>query len=461
MGKVEEEQSLPIAGVNQQITDSNAGSSIRIGLWLSFRCVFALLLGVSVLLSAVFSLPFFHSPNPEALDPDSRFEGHEIVARFTLDKPRWFLDDYALQLQDDIFDEINVAETKVVIISLEPSAARPNTTEVIFAVDSDAKTVKVSPTAQSLIRANFESILVHQSTLRLATALFGDPLSFDVLNFKGGITVSPIQSAFTMQAQQIHFNFTLNNSIKEIQDNFDELHRELKSGLHLSPYENLYISLTNTKGSTIDPLTIVKSQVLLAVGINPSKSRMKQLAKTITDSHAQNLGLNNTQFGKVKQVSLSSNWKHMLGGSPSPSPSPLPLHNHHQKTNPTPALLPSPSRGERSPVPSPSPHTHKIHKVKAPCPFGSKMGRPPSETQKQNHLSPAVSPPHSASAPLVKPLEVPTASPLPRVDPPPDAVPPDKVHFISSMPSSASFAIPYSYLWALSLCLLLHFIYKS
>ncbi|XP_019165754.1 PREDICTED: uncharacterized protein LOC109161720 isoform X2 [Ipomoea nil] len=404
-------------------------------------------------------------------------EGYDIVARFMLDKPDWFLEDYILQLEDDIFDEINVAQTKVDIISFETSPGL-NTTTVIFAVDSDVKTMRVSPTAQSLVRANFESILVHQSNLRLTTAsLFGDPLSFDVLKFKGGITVSPTQSAFLMQNQQFHFNFTLNFSIKEIQDNFDELRGQLTSGLHLAAYENLYISLTNLRGSTIDPPTIVRSQVLLAVGIKPSRSRMKQLAQTITGPHAKNLGLNNTVFGRVKQVSLSSNWTRLLGGpdagSPSPSPAPLPHHSHNQHTNLAPAFSPSTKTGKSgekppvlAPAPAPSPHLHKIHQVKPPaCPFGPK-GRPPSKTHKQNHMAPPVYAPNAApasslkphgEAPAPSPHEVPTPSPLPnvvntRVHPPSgsnsDAEPPDKLRLVSHIPSSAS-TVLYSNLWAL------------
>lgn len=118
---------------------------------------------------------------------------------------------------------------QVEVLKLEPSAGS-NSTKVIFAVDSDA-------TTQSLIKASFVSIIIHQSPLRLTASLFGDPFSFEVLKFLGGITVSPQQSAFLMQKVQILFNFTLNFSIEQIQDNFDELRRQLKSGLHLAPYE--------------------------------------------------------------------------------------------------------------------------------------------------------------------------------------------------------------------------------
>lgn len=239
----------------------------------------------------------------------------------------------------------------------------------------------------------------------------------------------------------------------------------------------MYISLTNLRGSTIDPPTIVRSQVLLAVGINPSRSRMKQLAQTITGPHAKNLGLNNTVFGRVKQVSLSSNWTRLLGGpdagSPSPSPAPLPHHSHHRDTNLAPAFSPSSKTGksghvsgEKSPSPTPtpapvpSPHLHKIPQVKPPaCPFGPK-GTPPSKTRKQNHMAPPVYAPNAApasslkphrEAPTPSPHEVPTPSPSPlpnvvnaRVHPPSgsnsDAEPPDKLRLVSHIPSSGEYS---------------------
>ncbi|KAL0428426.1 UNVERIFIED_CONTAM: hypothetical protein Slati_3017400 [Sesamum latifolium] len=246
-----------------------------------------------------------------------------IVASFMLKKPAYFLKDYILQLEDDIFDEMSFSSTKVEIISLE-STAGSNITKVVFAVESDV-------TTQSLIRASFVSLVTHQSFLHLTESLFGI-LFFEVLKFRGGITASPEQKAFLMQSVQILFNFTLNFSIDQIINNFDELRSQLKTGLHLAPYENLYIRLTNLKGSTIAPPTTVQSQVLLRVGINPSKSRLKQLAQTITGSHTKNLGLDNTVFGRVKQVSLSSILQHSLGSdgsSPSPSPSPSPMANSH------------------------------------------------------------------------------------------------------------------------------------
>lgn len=115
------------------------------------------------------------------------------------------------------------------LLSLQSSDGS-NTTKVVFAVESDA-------TTRSIIRDTFVSILTHQYPLRLTASLFGDPFAFEVLKFMGGITVIPQQSAFLMQKVHLNFNFTLNFSIQQLQNSFDELSEQLKSGLRLAPYE--------------------------------------------------------------------------------------------------------------------------------------------------------------------------------------------------------------------------------
>ena len=44
--------------------------------------------------------------------------GHAIVASFMVDKPASFLEDYVLQLEDDIFEEISFLTTKVCLATL-------------------------------------------------------------------------------------------------------------------------------------------------------------------------------------------------------------------------------------------------------------------------------------------------------------------------------------------------------
>lgn len=85
MGKVEEEQHLPISVIGEaQRADQNAGNDNGRGCcifkkFVSFRCVFALLFGVAVLLSAIFWLPIFHYGDQKDLDLDSEYAGTKLI----------------------------------------------------------------------------------------------------------------------------------------------------------------------------------------------------------------------------------------------------------------------------------------------------------------------------------------------------------------------------------------------
>ncbi|XP_058078432.1 SH3 domain-containing protein C23A1.17-like isoform X2 [Magnolia sinica] len=325
-----------------------------------------------------------------------------------------------VDLEKDIFDEIGVVNSTVVIMSLEPLAGA-NWTNVVFGVWPYEKNSTISSAGLSILRASFVSLVIKQSTLHLRS-LFGDPSFFQVLKFPGGITVSPLQSGFLLQKGQILFNFTLNFSIYQIQEIFDELKYQLKSGLHLTPNENLYISLTNLRGSTLDPPIIVQSSVLLAVGnIPPTSPRLKQLAQAITGSPARNLGLNHTVFGKVKQIRLSSSLEHSLdsgtGSSTSLSPSPAPLphpnhrqqqhHHHHNHHHHHPDV-------RLAPAPAPQ---HSYTPSNPPCHFRF-SGKPKSKGGSIPAAAPTVSP-RPSIAPTVspRPSVAPTVSPRPSVAP--------------------------------------------
>ncbi|KAH6808369.1 hydroxyproline-rich glycoprotein family protein [Perilla frutescens var. frutescens] len=490
MGKAENVLPLQSTAHDAQGANPDAGSSngcclscSRVRKWVTLRCVAALVLGVAVILSAVFWLPFFRVADHTDLDLD--YEGYDVVASFMLKKSKSFLSDYKLQLANDISDEIPFSSTKVEIISLD--SAGPNITKVVFSVESDV-------TARSLIRENFVSLISNQSVLHLTAPLFGDPFSFEVLQFKGGITVSPDQKAFLMQNVKIPFNFTLNFSIDRLLNNFDELTSQLKAGLRLTPYENLFIGLTNLKGSTVKPPTTVQSQVVLAVGINPS--RLKQLAQTITGSHTKNLGLNNTVFGRVKQVRLSSILQHSLGNagsspSPSPLPSPSPMskphhhhhhHHHHHAASLSPTVSPSPSTtsggqpvsGKGSPastpVPVPAPAPGKA--TEPPCPFGYNNRYP--WKHKHSHTAPTSAPvyapyiapsrPRQTDKPAPKISPVKAESPSPKVayahsrapsQSEYHARPPDVMSIISPSPSPSSAKTISSKIWAVLLFILL------
>ncbi|KAF9664508.1 hypothetical protein SADUNF_Sadunf16G0026000 [Salix dunnii] len=421
-----------------------------------FRCVFVLLLSVAVFLSAVFWLPpFLHFADQGDLDLDYRIKDHDIVASFVVKKPVFLLEDNILKLQNDIFDEMRVPNTKVVILSLEPLAGS-NRTKVVFGVDPLEIDSKISSTDQSLIRGSFVSLVVNESSLELTKSLFGDASSFEVLKFPGGITIIPPQRAFLLQKVKIPFNFTLNFSILQIRENFAELKSQLKEGLHLTPIENLYIDLWNSQGSTVAPPTTVRSLVLLVIGNTP---RLKQLAQTIR-GNSKNLGLNNTIFGRVKQVRLSSILQHSLhggeGSAPSPSPSPTPLphhphphphhphhhhhhhHHHHDAHAPAISPVPPPKRSSTAPVddsPAPSkisPAPHNNREANPPgCQFGHKR-RFTGNGRKRSHLAPSgapSSPPHSAASPQpdddrpkVSPAPSPISNAIPASSPLPSVV---------------------------------------
>ncbi|XP_027363949.1 uncharacterized protein LOC113871213 isoform X2 [Abrus precatorius] len=481
MGKPrDEQQTLPstVTAEDQRRDAAAAGCGGCCASAVGLRCVLVLLFSVALFLSALFWLPpFVHFADQKNLHFNSKYKGHDIVASFYVKMPVSFLEDNILRLSDDIFEEIGVFSTKVVILSLDPLPGS-NMTKVVFAVDPDGKYSEMSSAAISLIRASFTELVIRQSYLQLTPSLFGVPSFFEVLKFKGGITIIPQQTVFPLQTVQTLFNFTLNFSIYEIQSNFDELTSQLKSGLHLAPYENLYVILSNSEGSTVVAPTIVQSSVLLAVGITPSNGRLKQLAQTIMGHHSWNLGLNNTEFGRVKQVRLSSILQHSLHGSGgrrsgstwSPSPAPLPHrhhhhhhHHHHQHQShrhnaqvfpdipPTPEPAPRTGEGATSPMFGSSAPARTV-----PAP-GRTYAQPPScwfgyrkrftrNTLKHVHLTPSVAPTNAPHYPVTFPrvgtpshasYSVPALSPLPNVafastEPPPNA------YFHGPSPSSSS-----------------------
>uniref|UniRef100_A0A0E0CCS5 DUF7036 domain-containing protein n=1 Tax=Oryza meridionalis TaxID=40149 RepID=A0A0E0CCS5_9ORYZ len=281
------------------------GGSGRLGWWcccccgvggvVRLKCVAALVLGVAVLLSAVFWLPPFarRGRGSEGPDPGAGYDA-DIVASFRLHKMVPKLNGNASRLELDIYEEIGIPNSTVVVNSLQQLVGS-NWTNVIFSIVPYPKNLTLSSTGLSILRSYFMSFVVRQSTLQLTESLFGNSSSFEVLKFPGGITIIPPQTAFLPQKPHATFNFTLNFPIYKVQDRIDELKDQMKTGLLLNSYENLYIKLANLNGSTIDPPTIVETSIFLEVGNHqPSVPRMKQLAQTITNSSSGNLGLNHT-----------------------------------------------------------------------------------------------------------------------------------------------------------------------
>ncbi|XP_073104899.1 uncharacterized protein [Elaeis guineensis] len=461
MGKTEDEQSLSTAPTSSEAAEGNAGGSCpqcrSLGKIVRSRCVLALVLGVAILLPAVFWLPPFFRHNGNLMDRkrDPLFKA-DILASFRLQKPVAQLSANASKLQYDIYEEIGVPNSLVVVSSLEPLAGS-NWTTVVFGIWPYPRNSTISSAEISVLRESFTSLVTRQSTLHLTTSLFGNSSFFEVLKFPGGITIIPPQNAFLLQKVQSLFNFSLNVAIDQVQDKLSELKDQMKSGLLLHSFENLYVSLTNLEGSTVAPPTIVDTFIVLKVGNNqPSLRRLKQLAKTISNSSAGNLGLNHTVFGRVKQVQLSSFFQHSLnsGGSssPSPTPQPRPDHHHHHHSYPDIHRAPAapPQRSYETPAPSHCRFGYS-NKPKGKAYFLVPDAAPAAAPQ---HSAAAVASPEHSAAPesgtqhSAAPEPVPQhsiAPPVPavyfaHVQPPNESVtdvkPPDRKPSISPVPHS-------------------------
>ncbi|KAF6149465.1 hypothetical protein GIB67_017003 [Kingdonia uniflora] len=238
MGKVEEDR-FESGATSISNSDGNVDGNRceEISKFVRLKCVIATVFGLGVLLSAIFWLPPFTRLGHHAdLGVNSLFKGHSVVASFKLQRPESMLNANIRQLEYDIFEELGIPDSTVAVISLQPLAGS-NSTNVVFAIVPSTYP-RISSASLSLLRASFMYLVTHQSSLQLSSFLFGNPFSFEVLKFDGGITVIPQQSAFLLQKVQIFFNFTLNFSIDQVQQNFGELRNQLKSGLHLSSYEN-------------------------------------------------------------------------------------------------------------------------------------------------------------------------------------------------------------------------------
>ncbi|KAL4308119.1 hypothetical protein GQ457_01G045570 [Hibiscus cannabinus] len=385
---------------------------------LSFKCVFVLFLSLSVLLSGIFWILPFRSIN-SGFDAKQAIKlSASVHAYFKLQKPVSDLVPYIEKLEYDIFEEIGVPATKVAILSMHQSGAS-NSADVVFGVLSDPVNSPINPVSLSVLRSSLIELFLQQSNLTLTPSIFGQPSKFEILKFPGGITVIPVQPAFIWPITQILFNFTLNNSVDEILHNFIQLKDQLKYGLHLRSYENLFVQLTNQEGSTISSPVIVQASVTSSDFGNLLPQRLKQLVQTITESPAKNLGLNNSVFGKVKSISLSSYLKGTLDGSPptaSPAPSPGPSISPTQSPASSPKthhLQPcrkckgaSQSPGPRSgpyvsfpPLISPAPSTT----APPPIPYSRQAIPPRSHSSLIPHHPPAMSP-RSQLSPDVPPL---------------------------------------------------------
>lgn len=196
----------------------------------------------------------------------------------------------------------------------------------------------------------------------------------------------------------------------------------------------VYIQVTNKHGSTKDPPVMVEALVASDIPIQPE--RLRQLAQIITGTPSrENLGLDHSVFGKVKEISLSSFLNHSLyapaptptpTSTPTPSPSPSPERTYHTGPSYSPALSPN-SRHALPPCPtcyayepSPSPNNAPQHSLypnsgsptplAQGCQHGGYDDSPsPSPTSHPGQISPNPSPRSTKKSPVA--VSTPQTSP--------------------------------------------------
>ncbi|XP_030475713.2 uncharacterized protein LOC115692883 [Syzygium oleosum] len=309
---------------------------------LSLRCVFFLLLGLAVFLSGVFWVVPLSRARSGFDAKEAVKLGATVQVSFRLEKSVSEIVMFIGRLEYDIYSEIGVPDTKVAVLSAHQSDST-NYTDVVFGVLSDQMNVPINQVSLSVLRSYLIDLFLRQSNLTVTASLFGQPSELQILKFPGGITVNPSTSIWQMP--QILFNFTLYQSIYDIQENFLEFKGQLKYGLRLRSYENVYVQVTNTEGSTVAPFVTIEASVTSDSG-NLLPQRLKQLAQIISGS-PENLGLDHSVFGNVKGVSLSSYLNGTLhSGPPTPSPAPSPGF--------VPSASPYSSPSSYSPAPSPN-----------------------------------------------------------------------------------------------------------
>lgn len=177
--------------------------------------------------------------------------------------------------------------------------------------------------------------------------------------------------------------------------------------------QNVYLQITNLIGSTVEPPVTVQASVMSDFG-SLLPQRLKQLAQAITGSPSKNLGLDNSVFGTVKGVCLSSYLVDTLHATPptsSPAPSPEPddyagpSPSQYVKLSPSYPPVPSPDTHHASPcsncnafppsAPSPDKSPHSLPPISlsplpsAVSPRTSSPYLPPSRTQLSPDLSPS------------------------------------------------------------------------
>ncbi|WCJ18284.1 hypothetical protein M5689_000648 [Euphorbia peplus] len=403
--------------------------------YLSYRCVLVMIVSMFLLVSAIFwILP--HPTTPLHIDsfdasPSIKLSA-SVQVSFRLQKPVSELVLDREKLVYDINGEIGVPSAKVVILSMHPSGAS-NWTDVVFGFLSDPIDVPINQVYLSVLRSSLIDVFLGESNLTLTTSIFGQPSVFEILKFPGGITVVPVPYVSIWQFHHVFFSFTLNNSIAEVLGNLSEFRLQLKAGLNLKSYEYIVVQISNDDGSTVDSPVSIRASFISDMGsILPQ--RLQQLAQTISNSPSKNLGLDNSVFGKVKSVSLSTYLKRTLHTEPpTPSPAPAPALDEFAEPPISPSIPPADATfgNSYSPIESPDcePH-HTLPPVYSSAPSvvtadppnlcgypGSPISQDPSPSHSASQrpsVSPNPSPSRSNRSPYLAPYKPPIGSPLPQ-----------------------------------------------
>ncbi|KAL3843703.1 hypothetical protein ACJIZ3_001106 [Penstemon smallii] len=385
----------------------------------NLKCAVVLIFSVACFLSAIFWLLPLQYRQAGFDAKDSIKLSASVQAYFKLQKPVLELVPYIARLEYDINEEIGVPSSKVAVLSMHP-ANFSSGTDVVFGFLSDPINSTISPVSLSVLKPSLVDLFLKQCNLTLTSSIFGESSSFEILNFPGGITIIPEKTAFILQIPQVLFNFTLNGTIYDIKENLLELKEQLKLELNLMPNEVLYIQVTNKHGSTIDPPVTIEASVSSDLG-TLLPERLRQLAQVITRSPpTENLGLDHSVFGKVKEIHLSSFLNHSLHApAPTPSPSPAlsPEQNHDYVPSEAPSypppcsncytLVPSgvsrPSTRSSRKIPrhslSPMPHS-PAQSVANGSPNCGSIDPPSPPTSHPKQMFPVVSPRSSTGSPL-------------------------------------------------------------
>lgn len=131
---------------------------------------------------------------------------------------------------------------QVVVLSMH-QASVSDPTNVVFGFLFYLIDNAMYPVSLSVLKSSLVDLFLQQYNLTFTSSIFGSTSSFEILKFRGGITIIPEPAAMILQIPQILFNFTLNSSIFGVKENILELKEQLKMGLQLMPNEVICIYL--------------------------------------------------------------------------------------------------------------------------------------------------------------------------------------------------------------------------